>query len=197
MSESVPNYSLNYLASSNERLTQRSSRGRPHRGLPRLSLAFGVFHVAMQHAWAEVIWSPEVAAVAAAILTRSVLICLFMAMALIFCGRRLGRRFPLGVILIGAALILCFVARPIEVPVAQTIYCLATGAGSVGFWRLPQAGFWSMHTDWIAPALGIVLGLSIAACYLKMKAEPGAPPNGGPAAPDANSRLTEGPPSVS
>ena len=41
------------------------------------------------------------------------------------------------------------------------------------------------------------LGLIVAARFTKRRAQPDAPPNGGPAAPLGNSGVSEGPPSVS
>ena len=51
----------------------------------------------------------------------------------------------------------------------------------------------------IVTPVALIMVIVVANAFLKacFQAEPGAAPNGGPAMPDGNSRVTEGPPSVS
>jgi len=105
----------------------------------------------------EVIWSPEIPAVALAILVQTVLLAVVAASALFLLRRKRSALWSCFCVVIGV--FLCASARHIEYPVAEFLYCrFHPQVSSVGFWRIPEAGFWSMHTDWIAPVLGVVGG---------------------------------------
>ena len=104
----------------------------------------------------EVIWSPRVPAVAIAIAIRAILLAALVAAALI--AHRRGRPVLWTALFIVLGLFICTFARLIEYPLAQFLYGLLHPQTSVGFWRMPEAGFWSAYADWLAPVLGVILG---------------------------------------
>ena len=101
-----------------------------------------------------------------AIAVRAVLLAIVAAAALVAHRRRRSILCSLLFVVIG--LFICAYARHIEYPVAQFLYCLShPQTSSVGFWRIPEAGFWSVHTDWIAPALGVAIGAVLGILFTR------------------------------